>query len=210
MSELLDSITQQLSGGAMTQIAQQIGADPATTSTAVQTALPMLLGGLAHNATQPGGAQALDNALGQHDPNLLDQLGGMLGGGTGGGAQALGGLGGLGGMLGGAGAGGGLGGILGSVLGGGAGGSILGHVLGGNQSNVTNSVGQASGMQPAQVGKLLMILAPIVMAALAKRKQQQGLDASTIGPDLQQQRQQAEARSPNLGGILGSIFGGGR
>jgi len=201
MSELLDSITQQLNGGAVNQIAQQIGADPASTNTAVQAALPMLLGGLAHNASQPGGAQALDQALGAHDPSLLDQLGGMLGGGggaMGGGAQALGGL------------GGGLGGILGSVLGGGAGGSILGHVLGGNQSNVTNSVGQASGMQPAQVGKLLMILAPIVMAALAKRKQQQGLDANTIGPDLQQQRQQAEQRNPGLGGILGSIFGGAR
>jgi hypothetical protein len=190
MSELIDSITQQLKGGAMTQIAQQIGADPGTTSTAVQAALPMLLGGLAHNASQPGGAQALDQALDAHDPSLLDKIGGMLGGGAKGS--------------------GGLGGILGSVLGGGAGGSILGHVLGGNQSNVTNSVGQTSGMQPSQVGKLLAILAPIVMAALAKRKQQQGLDASTIGPDLQAQRQQAEQRSPGLGGILGSIFGGAR
>ncbi len=204
MSTLLDSVTQQLGGGTMNQIAQQIGADPQTTNNAVQMALPMLLGGLATNASSPQGAQALDTALADHDPSLLDNLGSMLGGGGApAGASALGGLG-----------GGGLGGMLGGILGGGGagggiGGAILGHVLGGRQAGVTDGVSRATGMQPAQVGQLLMILAPIVMAALAKRKQEAGVHAGNIGSVLEQEQQQAVQRSPGLGGLLGSVFGGG-
>ena len=63
MASILDMVQQQLGGGAIDQISQQIGADPGTTQSAVQMALPMLLGGLAHNTTQPGGAEALHTAL---------------------------------------------------------------------------------------------------------------------------------------------------
>jgi hypothetical protein len=173
-------------------------------------ALPMLLGGLAHNAQQPGGSAALDSALNDHDPGLLDSFAGMLGGGgAAGGAQALGGLlgGGGGGAMGGM---GGLGGLLGSVLGGGAGAGILGHVLGGRQPAVEQGIGRATGLNQGQVGQLLLLLAPLVMAALARRRQQaqqQGAGAGDLGQVLQQEQQHVEQRAPGMGGLLGKIFG---
>lgn len=200
---ILDMLGQQLGGNTVGQISQQLGTDPNTTAQAIQMALPMLVGGLAHNAQQPAGAAALDNALNDHDPGLLDSFAGMLGGGAAPQANALGGL---GGALG----GGGLGGLLGSILGGGAGAGILGHVLGGRQPAVEQGIGRATGMNQQQVGQLLMILAPLVMAALARRRQQAAQQGMT-GPAsttqvLEQERRQVEQRAPALGGLLGKIF----
>lgn len=216
---MLDLVQQNLGRPQIDQIAQQIGADPGTTENAVQAALPMLLGGMAANARQPEGASAIRGLAGQQQ-GLLDNLGGLgaiLGAATGGGGGAGGGLGGmLGGVLGGgapggaAGAGGGLGGILGSIL-------------GRNEPAVESGVQQASGLNSDQTKRLLMILAPIVLAALARRRQQgqvsaaPGANPSTVDTDgdgipdyleqeAQQARVQAEQRSPQLGGILGSIL----
>ena len=221
---LLDTVQQNLGRPQIDQIAQQIGADPATTENAVHAALPMLLGGMAANARQPDGASAIRGLAGQQQ-GLLDNLGG-LGGilaavtGGGGGAAAgapAGGLGGLGGMLGGAlGGGGGGGGGLGG---------ILGSILGRNEPAVESGVQQASGLNGDQTRRLLMILAPIVLAALANRRRQQQASAPTatapgagavdsdgdgipdyLEQEAQQARVQAEKRSPQLGGILGSIL----
>ena len=87
MSSILDAVRQQLGPDAIEQMSRSLGADPGTTSNAVNLALPTLLGGLSRNASQPEGAAALDNALKAHDGSILDNLGGILGGagGTGGG-----------------------------------------------------------------------------------------------------------------------------
>ena len=90
---ILDIIQQQLGAGGTQQIANQIGADPSTTQSAIQAAIPMILGGMAGNARQPGGASAISSMLGQ-----AGGLGGMLGGLMGGGGGGIGGM--LGGLLG--------------------------------------------------------------------------------------------------------------
>jgi hypothetical protein len=84
MSSLLDAVRQQLDPNTIQRISQQLGADPATTSNAISTALPALLGGLSRNAANPQGAAALNDALDAHDGSILDNLGGLLGGGGGG------------------------------------------------------------------------------------------------------------------------------
>lgn len=217
MASILDMVQQQLGSGGVQNIAQQLGTDPATTQTAIASALPMILGGMEQNTRQPGGAESLNSALDQHT-GTLDALGGLFGGGGGGGMAAQGGGGGLGGLLGGvlgggAGGGGGAMGGLGGLLAGGVGAKILGKVLGQKQPQVEQGIGRQTGMQPAQVGQLLMILAPIVMGVLAKRKQQEGLDAGRIGPVLQQDQQEVLQRDQQqggmLGGLLGQVFGGG-
>jgi hypothetical protein len=105
---------------------------------------------------------------------------------------------------------------LGSLLGAGApadGGSILGNMLGRHQPEVQKGVQQASGLGSDQTRKLLMMLAPIVMGALAKRAMNHGAaqDPSAIQQSLQhdghEARQRAEAHSPDLGGLLGRIMG---
>jgi hypothetical protein len=83
MSSILDAVRQQLGPDAIEQMSRSLGADPGTTSNAVNLALPTLLGGLSRNASQPEGAAALDNALNAHDGSILDNLGGILGGGGG-------------------------------------------------------------------------------------------------------------------------------
>ena len=76
---LIDLIQQQLDDNTVSQLSRQLGADPDTTRQAVPAALTALLGGLSHNVQQPGGAQRLASALGDHEGSLLDGLGGALG-----------------------------------------------------------------------------------------------------------------------------------
>ncbi len=71
-------LSEALGGGTVSQISEAIGADEATTSSAIQTALPMLLGGLANNAQSESGASSILNALGAHDGSILDNLGPLI------------------------------------------------------------------------------------------------------------------------------------
>jgi len=82
---LLSSVQQHLGPDTIQQISEAIGADPSATNSAISMALPALIGGLSHNASQPQGAAALDQALDAHDGSILGNLGGILGGGGGGG-----------------------------------------------------------------------------------------------------------------------------
>lgn len=71
MSSIFEQLTSQL-GGHTDQIAEMLGADSGSTAKAIQAAIPMLVTGMAKNAQQPGGADALHSALGQHDGSILD------------------------------------------------------------------------------------------------------------------------------------------
>ncbi len=189
MTAIQDVIQQQLTPDTIAQISQEIGADPATTQQAVDAAVPMLMGGMAAHAATPEGAQTIDAAATQHE-GMLDGLGGMLGG-----------AGGLGGVL------GGLGGILGGASGGGGGGlgGVLGGILGSNHGDVQDGVTQASGLDRAKAGKLLMILGPIVLAAIARHRSQTGASPSQVSKDLQREAER-HASHPQFGGIIGSIL----
>jgi len=209
---LLDLVQQQLGPNGTQQIASQIGADPATTNSAIQAALPMMLGGMAGAARQPEGASAIQGFLGQGGGGLGGMLGGLLGGGGAGGA--------LGGLL-----GGGAGGALGGGVGGGLGG-MLGSILGGQQAAVQDGVQQTSGLSGDQTKRLLMLLAPVVIAALAQRRQQQqaqtaapgmggmgslgagaDLDGDGIPDALEHEARQAGAQAPgHVGGLVGKIL----
>jgi hypothetical protein len=93
---------------------------------------------------------------------------------------------------------------LGGMMAGGAGG-ILGNILGSHHSTVENGVSQASGLDKAKAAKLLMILAPIVLGAIAHHRKQTGASPTQITNDLQREAQ-AHASHPQFGGILGSIL----
>ena len=210
MSGLVDLITQQLGSGALNQMSGAIGGDSESTQKAIGAALPVLVGALARNSASSEGAQSLAHALERdHDGSVLDNLGDLLGA-----------AGGLGGLLGGGGGqkSGGLGGLLdvaGGLLGGGSqkgskaldGAGILGHLLGSRQSAVEQGVSKASGLDSGQVGKLLVALAPVVMGALGKMKQERGLDASALAGVLDSERQDLEKRLPQspAGGLLGML-----
>src|SRR5471030_1213227 len=78
MLSLQDLLGQEQGNQAVSQISQSVGADPSLVGTAIQAALPMLLNGLANNASTPAGAQSLNDTLQQHhDGSILDNLGSL-------------------------------------------------------------------------------------------------------------------------------------
>ena len=162
----------------MQQISQQLGTGQAQTAGAIAAALPVILGAMGRNASQPDGADALFGALGR-DHN----------------------------------SGGGLGDILGAVLGGqqsrqtdGLG--QLGHIFGGQLPRAEAGLGQATGLGNDKAQMLLKILAPIVMAYLAKRMFGGGAQGSSqdLGNILGQERQVQQQQGGLGGGLLGAVL----
>src|SRR3546814_4754497 len=82
MATLTDDLASQLQGAPVQQVAQQLGIDSSQASSAIGAALPLLMGALGRNASQPEGAQALFGAL-QKDHaggDIGSVLGSVLGG----------------------------------------------------------------------------------------------------------------------------------
>lgn len=103
--------------------------------------------------------------------------------------------------------GGGLLGNIGSMIsGGGASGGILGSILGQHQPAVEDGVQQASGMSSDKTKQLLMMLAPIVLSALAKRTSGSNGMGDVLKQDAAQAHQQTQGGP--MGGVLGKILGG--
>ena len=182
MSSLTDEIFSQLSRTDVQQISSQLGTGQAQTAGAIAAALPMILGAMGRNASQSDGADALFGALGR-DHN----------------------------------SGGGIGDILGAVLGGqqsrqtdGLG--QLGHIFGGQLPRAEAGLGQATGLGGDKAQMLLKILAPIVMAYLAKRMfggGQQSAQAGSpqvLGDILGQERSVQQQQGGLGGGLLGAVL----
>ncbi len=185
---LTDELYTQLEGAPMRQISQQLGIGPAQMAGALSAALPMLLGALGRNAQQPQGAQSLYGALSE-DHRGLD-LGSVLGGLLGSGSTAAAG-------------------------GGAQGEKILGHVFGDRQPRAEQSLGQVTGLGSDKSKALLGLLAPIVMAYLAKRmfeRRQAGTgDGAEVSPQvlgqvLGEEQQRVRQQGGLGGGLLGQVF----
>jgi len=181
MPTLLDSLSSLLQGDTLSQVSRQVGADEGATSNAIAMALPVLVAGLARNASTSSGAQSLEDALdGDHDGSLLDSISSLLNGQS---TEQ----------------------ISPRAL---NGGGILEKILGGRRAPVEQNIGKASGLNLQQAGKLMALVAPLVMAYLGRRKREQS--AGRIGSVLQDEQADMERRAPGVGGILEQIMGGGQ
>lgn len=58
-------------GEAQQRVSNQLGTDPQQTGAALEAAVPLILGAITRNATQPGGLDALAAAVGQHDDSAM-------------------------------------------------------------------------------------------------------------------------------------------
>jgi hypothetical protein len=111
---------------------------------------------------------------------------------------------------------GGVLGSLGSLIGAGGvadGGGLLGQILGPHQSTVQQGVQQQTGLDSDRTRKLLAMLAPIVLGALARRAAEHGAaqqDPEQLKQVLQQDgaqaHQQAQSQSTQMGGLLGKLM----
>ncbi len=156
MFSLQDLLGQENGSTAVNEISRNVGAEPSAVNSAIQMALPVILGGLTRNAATPEGAQNLDHALSRdHDGSVLDNLGGLAG------------------MI--------FGGQQAAPPKQADAGGILGHILGGSQVPVAEQVSQQTGLDKGQVAQIMMMLAPIVMGYLGRQKQQQGVGADGLG-----------------------------
>ena len=83
---------------------------------------------------------------------------------------------------------------------------ILKHVLGGNRGSVENSLGQSLGLDSRSAGKLLTMLAPVVMSALGRARREQSLDAGSLASMLGGERKRVTQKAPDGLGALGSLL----
>jgi hypothetical protein len=174
MASVTDLLTTTLQGDTVRRIGAQIGADEQTTASAIQLALPTLLGALARNASSEQGASALAGALARdHDGSILDDLTGMLGSG-----------------------------------GPSSGASILGHVFGDRRGAVQDTIAQSTGLDGDASGKLLALIAPLVLGALSRSAQQRSgsVSAESLTDLLSGERASLQQHAPDVMGMLGSLL----
>ena len=80
---------------------------------------------------------------------------------------------------------------------------ILRHVFGERQGVVAAGVGEVAGLDSAKSSKLLAMLAPLVLAALARKRQTDGLDAGGLAGMLGQERARLDTQG---GGAFGALM----
>lgn len=185
MGGLVDNVMANLSEAQIAAIATKLGTDPEQARNAIEHALPLIVGGMAQNASTAQGANALNNALSEHAGfNVSDVLSGVL---SGSGNSTSGSS-------------------VSSI-----GGAILGHIFGGNQTAANQGLGQTTGLGQQNAGQLMAILAPIVMSALANHAQGQNLSPGGLGGMLGQESQQIQQQGGLVGGLLSAVLshGGG-
>lgn len=168
-----------------------------------------ILGGLMQQL-QGGGIQEISKTLGLNEGQVTDVVSGAIpalmgafsrNAGSQSGADAL--FGALSGKH--------SGGILGDVIGSLAGGKsadagILKHAFGGKQGSVENALSASSGLDMGSVSKILAMVAPLVMGALGKAKQDQGLDVAGMASMLQKERKTVEKQAPQAMDMLSRLL----
>ncbi|MCK0159493.1 DUF937 domain-containing protein [Allomuricauda sp. F6463D] len=212
MSGLLDLINSPIGKQLVNGVAGQTGQPENKTAEVLSMAMPLLMGAMKKNASTPGGAEGLMNALSsKHDGGILDDLGGLFGGG-----------------------------VDQNVVDDGAG--ILGHILGSKQPQVENALSSKSGIDAGSISQILKIAAPILLGYLGKQTKQQdvsspeglnGLLGGLMGGNQVADKQQSlietfldsdgdgsviddlagmvlnggNEKKSGLGGVLGGLFG---
>lgn len=98
---------------------------------------------------------------------------------------------------------------LGDLASGVLGSGILDKVFGGNTPDVSQALGNRQGVSGVDVEKILKIAAPLVLAFLAKRLTGGGkADPGAVQAEVQQANEKAQQGMPDIGSILGGLFGG--
>ncbi|GAB4582920.1 DUF937 domain-containing protein [Nocardia sp. IFM 10818] len=158
----MTSFDDLLSQVPVAQIADKLGVDQATATTAISAAIPVLLGGLQAKASNPDAATEIEGAIAKQPDDLLD------------------------------------GGVNIDQVDVAGGGKIVDQTFGAEKNTVMSALGNVGGSNITQdlMGKLLPMLAPIVLAYIGKKAMGGGGAAGT------------QAGGGGLGDILGSLLGG--
>ena len=164
---IVDLVRDQISDPLLGQMGSVLGTDGTKTSTAVGSALPGILAGLAGAAGKPGGDRALLETARAQDDGLLSDLGARLGGEDGSQVIEQGNS------------------MLASILGEGAV-DKLGSVLASFVDISRIGSGSLTGM-----------LAPVVLGAIKRRMAESDLDAGGLSRLFEEQRPNIDAAMPD-------------
>lgn len=83
---------------------------------------------------------------------------------------------------------------------------ILKHVLGGKQQRVEKGLSQSTGLSGDSAGKMLAMLAPMVLGALGKAKKQNKMDTSQLTSMLGRERETFEKKAPRELGVVNALL----
>jgi hypothetical protein len=83
---------------------------------------------------------------------------------------------------------------------------ILRHVLGSRRPEIEQNLSRNSGLDAAAIGKLLTLIAPLLMGALGRSKRQAGLDVDALSGLLGAERQQAVRAAPTSADLLTQLL----
>jgi hypothetical protein len=162
--------------GVADQIGSAVGLEKSKTNSAIEAAIPVLLGGLMKKASTPSGASELSNIFKKQDaePSILDNLGSLVSGGAS--SKLLG---------------------LGS--------SLLPMFLGSSQASIVSVLMKLLGLGDKSVLGLLGSLAPIVMGVVGKQaKAAGGFDPGVLTNLLGGQNNFLSSALPSeLKGVMG-------
>jgi len=174
---LIDLVQGQLSDDMIDQLSSQIGGSRDQTHAATNGVLSTLVSALSKNAQRPGGVEALVSAVDRdHDGSVLDDaMGYLLGNKKAQNTNMLNGTG------------------------------IVKHVLGEKQDSANSMLSKLSGLDKAQIGQLMITLAPLVMGAIGKARKTEGMSVSGIG-DLLSHTVQSKSNENNEMGLIGKFL----
>jgi len=176
MVNILDLLKGQLGSAAVGQIAELIGENNSNTSSAINSILPSLLGGLMQKGSTTEGASGILDMLtkDKHDGSMFDNLSGLLGGGSK--TSAL--------MN------------IGSIA--------LPFILGGKKAGFMNLLGKATGFGGTSSSSLTNLLLPMILGMVGKQVKKSGLNASGLMDLLGGQKEAVSSQLPEgMGDLLG-------
>lgn len=165
----MTSFDDLLSQVPVSQIASKLGVDEATANTAIQSAIPVLLGGLQAKASNPEAATAIEGEIAKQPDDLLD------------------------------------GGVDIEQVDVDGGNQIVDQTFGAEKNTVISALGDVGGAGNDLMGKLMPMLAPIVLAYLGKKM----LGGGAAGGGAATQASGGGGLGDILGGLLGGATQGG-
>lgn len=141
--DLMDLLQGPIGRTLLEGMSARTGQDQSTTQSALQAAIPMLMGALKKNASDPDKASGLMDALmNKHNGGLLDQITDIFGGGS----------------------------VNEDVVEDGD--KILGHVLGDKKEMVAAALSKQTNMDTSSAMDILKMAAPVVMNMIGKQAAQ--------------------------------------
>ncbi|MEN8186097.1 MAG: DUF937 domain-containing protein [Bacteroidota bacterium] len=171
MSGILDLLNGPEGKSLIDGVGGQLGLNKKTATTALASAIPLILGAMRNNASTQDGTSGILGALGnKHSGGILDNLGSILGGSN----------------------------IDEDVMK--DGGGILGHVFGGQENNAAHAIGKSNGIDMRAAMDIMKVAAPVVMGYLGKKamsnnvSDQNGLNGllgGILGDDNDKQQEMA-------------------